>query len=281
MERNHSNPFDILLGRAMISLGPVSPQKHCPYSCLFCYVPTGFLQYRPLGIIDICKYLKTRKNEFETIYISGDTDSFAPPRMEQGISLLKRLANEFDKSILITTRAFMNKETIDELLTVKNILRNRNKQLYVCVSISAPDGNRAIEPLPIPTVEDRIKTLDTLKKAGILSILAMRPFLPIYEANDYIRLIDSCLSSVDLILGEVWYHDPYLQMWNAVTGKFEIYRGTSAQTCLPFESSNKEWMEWVDTRLVEEISGYCKLRNIPFFMDSSSALKYLREQTSI
>ena len=281
MKRNKDNPFDILRNRAMISLGPISSNKHCPYSCLFCYVPNGFLQYSSLEIPDICKYLEAHKDEFETIYISGDTDSFAPPRSDKGMSLLKRLAKEFHKDILITTRVNMDDSMVNDLLNIKNILASRNKYLYVCISISTPDDNLIIEPLPIPTVDCRIETLKRLKNAGIISILAMRPLLPIYQTDDYIRLIDTCSSSVDLILGEVWYHDPCLKMWEAVTGEAKIHRGTSKRTQLPFDGSNREWEEWSDHQMVKEITNYCESRNIPFYMESSCALNYLRSRTCV
>jgi len=281
MNRDSDNPFDIHNGRAMISLGSWKPNAHCPYSCLFCYVPGGFLQYSSLQINDICTYLLGRKNEFEIIYISGDTDSFAPPRLEDGLNLLKLLATEFEKDILITTRIAMDIDIVKQLKEISNILSAKNKKLFVCISISSPDGDRRIEPLPIPPVNSRIDTLSLLRENGLYSILAMRPFLPIYNSNDYMGLISSVAPSVDLVLGEVWYHDPDKVMWTKLTGNPLIYKGMSSKTKMRFNASDKEWEVWNDPEMEKIISDYCESLSIPFFMESSPAIKYLRAQDKL
>ena len=69
----------------MVSLGALNGQKNCPYSCAFCYMQDGFGKYPSVEISDIINFLAANKNKFNIIYISGDTDSFAPPRTEQGL----------------------------------------------------------------------------------------------------------------------------------------------------------------------------------------------------
>lgn len=48
--RSLENAFYIGNNRAMISLGPLSDKKYCPYSCAFCYVKSGFMKYKKLEI---------------------------------------------------------------------------------------------------------------------------------------------------------------------------------------------------------------------------------------
>ena len=278
MNRDIDNPFDILDGRMMISLGPLSSETHCSFSCPFCYVPKGFLQYSTLDIPDICEFVG-KATDVDIIYISGDTDSFAPPRMDKGLDLLEKLAYEFSKDILITTRISMDMRIIKRLKKVARILENKNKKLFVCISISSPDENKKIEPLPIPSVNSRIETLALLKNNGLCAILAMRPFLPIYCFDDYKGLIDSLKNSVDLILGEVWYHDAKKEMWERLTGKPIIHRGVSQKTLMPFNENDTEWEEWNDPQMEKDIANFCKTLGIPFFMRSSSAIKYLRAQS--
>lgn len=275
MTRSKDNPFDIFNGRAMISLGPLTSNKHCPYSCLFCYVPNGFLQYESIGISKICEYLRNHEDDFEIVYISGDTDSFAPPRLQEGLELLETVANKFNKDILITTRMAMDADIIERLQKISKLLLKKNRKFFVCISISSPDGNQKIEPPPIPSIASRIDTMTSLKKNGIYSILALRPFLPIYSSEDYIRIINLLKDSVDVILGEVWYHDINYEMWRRLTGSNEVNRGVSKKVTLPFNISEKEWEEWRDSQMEKEIADYCRNLNIPFFMDSSSAIKYL------
>ena len=71
----------------MISLGPLTKFKYCPYNCAFCYVKSGFNKYPNFNINEIISYLKSNRKKYNIIYISGDTDSFAPPRKRQ-VSIL-------------------------------------------------------------------------------------------------------------------------------------------------------------------------------------------------
>jgi len=276
MNRSMDNPFDIIDRRAMVSLGPLTSNKHCSYSCLFCYVPNGFLQYASLEIHDICNYLKKHESEFDIIYISGDTDSFAPPRLQEGLELLSRLANEFSKDILITTRICMNINITRKLKHAAKILSEKDKNLFVCISISSPYTDRRIEPLPIPSIKSRIDTLNRLKENGLFSILALRPFLPIYNTKDYIIMIDSLKNSVDIILGEVWYHDINHEMWQNLTGNNTINKGVSRKDALSFSASKRIWEVWRDTQMEKDIAEHCKTLKIPFFMESAPAIEHLK-----
>jgi DNA repair photolyase len=263
----------------MISLGPLSSTKHCPYSCLFCYVPNGFLKYASLDIREICCFLEENKDKYKIIYISGDTDSFAPPRLQKGLALLETVASEFSKDILITTRISMDANIIGYLNRIKRTLAEKGKNLFICISISSPVGDRRIEPLPIPSIESRIETLTLLKKNGFYSILALRPFLPIYYSEDYFKIIDLLKDSVDAILGEVWYHDVNHKMWYKLTNTHVVSRGVSRRVNLPFNISEIEWEEWNDPQMENDIENRCKALNIPFYMNSTSAIDYLQTNT--
>ena len=82
ISRTSNNPFFIRKGeRIMISLGPLSPKQHCPYRCAFCYVQDDFDSYASFDIDTIITYLKENADKYNIIYVSGDTDSFAPPRL--------------------------------------------------------------------------------------------------------------------------------------------------------------------------------------------------------
>ena len=65
MKTNKSNAFFIDNYRAMISLGPLTESKYCPYNCAFCYVKSGFNKYPNFETNEIISYLKT--NEKNTI----------------------------------------------------------------------------------------------------------------------------------------------------------------------------------------------------------------------
>src|SRR5205809_334951 len=113
-QRSLVDPFDLRSGRAMVSLGPLSPKKYCTFSCPFCYVQSDFLSYASLSISEIVRWLRTQRNQFDIVYVSGDTDSFAPPRTDQGIDLLWAIT-QFDVDILFTTRALLSSQQLSEL----------------------------------------------------------------------------------------------------------------------------------------------------------------------
>src|SRR6266851_8645144 len=120
-QRPPSSPFDVSDNRAMVSLGPLSPKKYCTYSCPFCYVQSDFLSYTSMDISEIVDWLKTCQRPFDIIYVSGDTDSFAPPRTDGGIELLEALC-EFGVDLLFTTRAVFGPKHLNKLYQIREHL---------------------------------------------------------------------------------------------------------------------------------------------------------------
>src|SRR6185436_14243115 len=102
-QRSQESPFYVRSGRVMVSLGPLHQTKFCTYSCPFCYVHTDFKSYASMEVEEIRTWLAGITEPFDIIYVSGDTDSFGPPRANQGIELLKALS-QFDADLLFTTR---------------------------------------------------------------------------------------------------------------------------------------------------------------------------------
>jgi radical SAM superfamily enzyme YgiQ (UPF0313 family) len=83
MAKVEPTAFDVRDGRAMVSLGPLSAKRYCTYNCGFCYVHADFTRYPTKTNDEVVSYLRTRRNEFDIVYVSGDTDSLAlgaPPR---------------------------------------------------------------------------------------------------------------------------------------------------------------------------------------------------------
>ena len=162
----------------MISLGPLSDKAPCPHKCAFCYTQDGFSNYASLPIEQIINFLKTNSGKYKIIYISGDTDSFAPPRKQKGLELLDEVSKEFDIDILFTTRTVFNGEDLNKLETISKRQKNKGKLLFGCISITRYHSCEFLEPKPIPTPEERLKTLKALKNLGLVTVLAMRPFQP-------------------------------------------------------------------------------------------------------
>lgn len=275
-KREDKAPFYIKNGRAMVSLGPLNTIKYCTYSCSFCYVQDGFSKYKNMSVHDICNFLVENQQDFEIIYISGDTDSFAPPRTSQGLELLTHISEKIDKDVLFTTRMVFSDEEMEKIINVKDKLMKKGKDLFACISITSPIGERSIEPIPIKTIEERIKQLASFKDNNIFSILAMRPFLPIYKMEQYKELILKVYEKVDCVLGERWYfHQDDIIYKRVMEGK-KINSGNIVLEEMDFDNNFDLWNLWYDEQLETEIKELCNQLGVPFYMRSVPAIEYLK-----
>ncbi len=272
--RNIENAFYIGNNRAMISLGPLTDKKYCPYSCAFCYVKSGFEKYIKLKIDDILVFLEKNREKYDIIYISGDTDSFAPPRTEKAIELIQRISENIDVDITFTTRTIFNEENLNKLKKINDFMKSKNHKLIACISISRLYSASFLEPYPIPAPLDRITMLKKLKENGLNTILATRPFLPIIKPEEYIEIIKKSKKYVDAVLGEIWYADQ--KLINDVCKNNDIRNINFIDKTMDFDNNNKIWKCYEAKEIVEEVTKYCKDNKILFFMRSHPAIEYIR-----
>jgi len=277
----NKSPFFIGLNRTMVSLGPLSKIRYCPFNCAFCYVQSlDFNRYSHWDNIRIITYLKKAKKNgksFNIIYISGDTDSFAPPRTEQGIKLLESL-EELNIDITFTTRTTFNKKELIRLGAIAK--RQKNKKLMFVAAISIPrlDSATHLESGNTPKPRERIQTLKNLKEKGLFTILAIRPFLPIIPINEYKQIIDLSKDFVDIVLGESWYTDK-----KGIIEK-RVFQGPTPSNIefishkMDFDYGGKEWKLWRANKEREAVEKFCRLHNIPFFMRSKPAFDLIRKK---
>lgn len=276
-----NKPFDIRDNRLMLSLGELSPKKYCTYSCPFCYLHSEeFSSYSSLPVNDIISWVREVNQPFDIIYVSGDTDSFAPPRTDMGIELLEKLC-EFNVDLLFTTRAPFNVSHLSRLAQIQNVQKSKDKMLIGCVSITQLNHPH-LEPKPIPTPEYRMEQLRNFKQSGLKSVLAMRPFLPIVPLDDYLQIIESTKDFIDLALGSHWFADPQ--------GKLEtgVFQGKSLPSNTLFEYEKMDfdinesmWKVYKNETAEKEVRKRCASLNIPFFMRSKPAIQWLRSTAKL
>lgn len=262
--------------RAMVSLGPLRDVKHCPYSCAFCYVQDDFQSYASLPEDQIIDFLKTNRNHYNIIYISGDTDSFAPPRTQQGLHLLLRISQDFDCDLLFTTRTTFN---TDQIEIVKKVVRNqkkKNKRLYACISITRySEGLAYLEPKPIPTPNDRIDTLRSLHEVGAITVLAMRPFIPVVPIADYLTILEKSKDFVDIALGEHFY---FIRGGKICQRVFpdgipdEMEKNITRGNKMSFDVNNSDWDIWYSAQYEQALRKKCEEYGIVFSMHSDEAI---------
>lgn len=273
-QRPISTPFDVSDNRAMISLGPLSPKKYCTYSCPFCYVNTDYLSYASMPVSEIIEWIKECRQPFDIIYVSGDTDSFAPPRTNMGIELLEALC-VFEIDLLFTTRAILSPEHLDRLLQIRKHLAGRNRHLFGAISIAQLTFPH-IEPRPIRSPTERLAQLRMFKSLGLATILAVRPFLPIVPISEYLEIVDRAKDFADVVLGETWYADK-----NGLLEK-GVFRGPTplnvefVERKMDFDDCDAIWKVFEAKEVEREMKSYCDSLNIPFFMRSRPAVEWIR-----
>lgn len=270
---DRASPFDLRDRRAMVSLGPLSKKKYCTYSCPFCYVEAGFAPYKNLGLSEIAEYLSKKRDDYDIIYISGDTDTFAPPRALEGIELV-RLCSSFDVDVLFTTRAPLSDENISELAIIARSMKEKSRILIGCVSI-AQLNHPHLEPRPIPAPMQRISLLGKLRAAGLVSVLAMRPLLPIVPREDYFGILDAAAPYSDLAISEGWYSDTGGVLDRGVyQGNVEPYDHTIER--MYFDENDADWKLFRPEELIEAITEHAAKIQLPLFFKSRGAIDYCR-----
>ena len=283
MQRTSENPFFIGNGRAMVSLWPLHQTAHCPYGCAFCYVQKNqgggsFLPYLNMEIAEIISYLQEQKDKYDIVYISGDTDSFAPPRTEKGLALLKAIADSLDTDILFTTRTTFSEEQLQKIAKIATQLSKKGKMLISSVSISRLHSGEHLEPAPIPSPTERIALIQKLKELSIITTLAVRPFLPIIPAEEYIEIINKCTWYADVVLWECRYTNEHLLKRVFLSTDYENL--PLIETEMDFDTIPSKWKCREAKETKQKVSEFCEKNAIPFFMRSKLAVEYLRKKYS-
>lgn len=278
-----SEPFFLNGKRAMISIGALADKQHCSYRCAFCYVQDDFSSYAKLNVDEIIKFLKEKREYYEIIYVSGDTDSFAPPRTKKGLELLYRVAIEIDCDLLFTTRAVFSEGDYKMIHRIADEQKRTKNEFYACISITRYSDDVAyLEPDPIPTPNARIAILKRLKEIGVTTVLAMRPFLPVVNKNDYLTIIEKSKEFVDIVLGECFYfiRDGKIQNRVFPNGIPErIEKELLHNQKMEFDNNSSQWEVWDAKEYYEVIKKRCEELNIVFSMHSDDAIfEYLHRK---
>jgi hypothetical protein len=262
--------------RAMVSLGPVKHRNYCTFSCPFCYVQGPFPRYqRTADPTQVVTWLNQRRDQFDTIYVSGDTDSFAPPRTEKALKLLDELLS-LECTVLFTTRHFFNMQQRITLKRVAEDYRAAGIQLIGCISVSQL-YHPPLEPTPIASPEDRMEQLRWMRESGLVSILTIRPFIPGVPASEYEEIARRGADGVDLVLGGDWYVDPagiiLRRTEQAIGVKIDF---PSTRQPLDFTEDGTAWKVYSHAAAQRAVSEVCREKGVPFFMRSGPALSHLR-----
>jgi len=280
-QRPREAPFHVSDRRIMLSLGPLSKGKYCTYSCPFCYVGGDFLSYASLTRAEIVEWVGAVKEPYDIIYVSCDTDSFAPPREAEALALLNDLA-EIGVDLLFTTRAVLSDTTVAHMERIAARLADRGRMLIGCVSVAQLSVPH-LEPHPIPEARERLAQLERLRDAGLQTVLAVRPFLPNVPLDDYREIVRIGAAGASAVLGGVWYHDQAGVMQRAAMPERGAEDGEpeSALRRMDFDANDVEWRVFEGEEAERAVREACRARGLPMFMRSRPAVELLRDLNSV
>lgn len=272
-------PYFLGLDRAMVSLGPLTDHVYCSYKCKFCYVNGPYRKYARREVGEIFDWLHDKRDQYSIVYISGDTDSFAPPRTMVALDLLDRLLT-LDIDVLFTTRYVFSAEERQILHSISAQYARKHKLFVPCISISQLT-HPELEPPPIPSPSARFDQMKWLYHIGVKALLTVRPFMPYIAGEEYAEIVRQGAPYSAAVLGGDLYSDEEGVIDNTIRQAMGIpITGIDGDnvTKQPLDSTSDS-KEWLITRhpaaeaLAEAAARRASKR---FYMRSGPAIAYLR-----
>lgn len=273
------SPYFVGLGRAMVSLGPISNVHYCPYQCKFCYVQGPFPKYASATPAEIVGWLTHHRQEYDIVYISGDTDSFASPRTAEALELIRGLSS-LHVDVLFTTRYVFNHSELERLKELADSYRSKNLLLIGCISISQLHHPQ-LEPPPIKDPYQRVELLRELQIRGIVTALTIRPFISTIPASEYCEIARLGATCSDVILGGDLYIDSEGAVQHGLKSAqhdLESHGLNRPFRPLDFSLSVDRWQTLTHPQAETEVRKMCESLNKPFFMRSAPAIDWLRSR---
>lgn len=260
--------------RAFASFGST-----CPYQCKHCYTYSdGFKNENRNNIDEIISELKSKS--FNTIYISGYTENFIVP--SKGIELIEKIYYEYNCNILFTTRNSFSNEDVLRLSKLNKNMKEKNALLIACVSISALDSYKKLEPNKIiPTPHQRIDFIHRLYNSGIKTVLTLRPVCPAeyIPTDEYLKILEMCNNNCSAVISSGIVLSQKIKE-NLIGFPENIdYVTKPIMNCLQQQNL---LVDYVDTSIeLKKISDMCNKYMIPFFDSSIPAVEYLYKEKFI
>lgn len=261
-------------GRATVSLGALTRSRHCTFRCTFCYVNDDFKRGGRSTIQEVTEALReVNASSYEVILVSGDTDSFAPPRRSEGVALVEALS-AFGKSVAFTTRALLSDEDIAVLVRSAERLRSQGK--WLCAQTSLTQWTVPyLEPHPVPPAEARISQLRRLRATSLYTGVALRPLLPVVPLSDYTALLGEVAEYVDYVLIGTWFADAEGQLEKATLGDGPCSTYTVSDVRMDFDANTATWREYRSSEAEASCRAVAARLGVPLFDRTRMAFEWL------
>jgi DNA repair photolyase len=180
----------------------INPYRGCMHACAYCYARPSH-QYLDMGagtdfetriVVKphapelLREAFERPKWQGETLTFSGVTDCYQP--LEASLRLTRRcleVCAEYRNPVAIITKAPLIERDLD-------VLQQLARDARLWVNISVPFFNaevaRAMEPY-VATPQRRLRTVETLAKAGITVGVSLAPIIPGLNDEDIPRVLEA------------------------------------------------------------------------------------------
>ncbi|MDR2148246.1 MAG: hypothetical protein LBE91_17510 [Tannerella sp.] len=242
----------------------------CSFRCLHCYTFSRNFQSEDFFSIEsIINNLK-RKNKFDIIYVSGYKENFENPN--DGLDLVEALFSEFRCHILFTTRNIFNEAQVLRVSNLTKLMKESGKLLFACVSISAYESYKKIEPSnKIPNPEKRIEFVKQLYENDIITFLTLRPIYPdaFIPTKEYLKILEKSYKFCNAVIASGIRVDDYIKDRLGTFPKDYVSKLTDWHCFndMPIEEVNVE-------KELSEIDTFCREKNVCIFEESIPAMNY-------
>ena len=255
----------------------ISFSGRCSLKCKHCFAHEIETEDICDSDVEIDKIVESlRGKTFDVIYVSHNKENFNDPML--GVELCKKLFEEYNCDICITTRKSFNGAAFKNLKKLNELMKENSKFLYVCVSIPAIQSWEIMEQKDkMQSPYERIGFLERLKNAGIFSLLTIRPLFPenVIPRSEIRQIVDLCADKVDCILtGGLAVTDNILSRLALNEADLKYTDGELSEYLVGVKSKVK----YVDvTSEISALKAYCRENDISFFEHSLDAINHLRK----
>lgn len=167
----------------------LNPYQGCEHGCVYCYARNSHEYYGYTAGLDFETKLMVKPNapkllekhllnpnwKVAPISVSGNTDCYQPLEKEMGITreLLKVFARYRHPVGMITKNSLI----LRDLDLLQDLAQDRLVQVYISITTLDESLRRKMEPRTASAVK-RLKTIETLSKAGVPVAVMNAPIIP-------------------------------------------------------------------------------------------------------
>ena len=115
-----------------------------------------------------------------------------------------------------------------------------------------------------------------MKRAGAITMLGLRPFLPVVNVQDYITILDKVYPDLDIALGECFYFIRNGNIQHRVFPKGisdDVEKNITRNQRMEFDDNESLWDIWNSEEYENHVAEHCKKLGIIFAMHSREALE--------